>query len=150
MRLHVLGLFAFSSIASAQLTFNVTKAHETGNWDKYVCLTNKKFIERVPDCLKKCQSDAAKKDGCAEDDFACHCVNTQAFSDLVEPCAFPPELGGHGTCTTDELGPVRGIITDLCNFFNASLYSAYEDCPQPLSKDLTHSIIECEETVITY
>ena len=37
-------------------------------------------------------------------------------------------LGGTGTCTLEELGVARVVVTDLCNFFNATLYTATAEC----------------------
>lgn len=34
------------------------------------------------DCLKECQVAVNKVDGCAENDFACHCVKYNAYSDV--------------------------------------------------------------------
>lgn len=47
---------------------------------------------------------------------------------IVENCAFPPELGGTGNCTLPELGQARQVVTDLCNFFNATGYTASAEC----------------------
>jgi hypothetical protein len=33
----------------------------------------------------------------------------------------------------------------MCNFFNATLYDAYEECPQELSEEKTYSILAEEE-----
>jgi hypothetical protein len=70
---------------------------------------------------------------------------------IIEPCAFPPEIGGNGTCTLDELGAVRPIVADAGNFFNATLYAAYaeSDCEVPLSILETLKIIANEATVVT-
>ena len=81
-----------------------------------------------PECLRQCQRDANANDGCAYNDFACHCANYDVYSPLVENCAFPPSLGGTGTCTLEELGEARVVVTDLCNFFNATLYTASAEC----------------------
>jgi hypothetical protein len=60
---------------------------------------------------------------------------------LIEPCAFPATLGGAGNCTLADLGTVRPVINDLCNFFNATLYTTYEGCGIELSKEKTTAII---------
>ncbi|KAH7128467.1 hypothetical protein B0J11DRAFT_578673 [Dendryphion nanum] len=147
---NLLTLFSFAIIASAQLTFNITQALAPGNFQKYRCLTTEMWNSRIPKCLHQCQIEASKKDCCAFDDFACRCANTQVFSDFIEPCAFPPAMGGSGTCTIPELLQVRPMVTDLCNFFNATLYAAYTGCPQPLSKKKTYGIVASEEVIITH
>lgn len=47
---------------------------------------NDKLLALMPpttaDCLKECQVAANKADGCAENDFACHCVNYNTYSDV--------------------------------------------------------------------
>ncbi|OAL48136.1 hypothetical protein IQ07DRAFT_622658 [Pyrenochaeta sp. DS3sAY3a] len=139
-----------SSLSTAQLTYNVTQAFQPGNWEKYNCIDNAKLSSWLPSCLHQCQADANKADGCAEDDFVCHCVNYTEYSNLIEPCAFPPELGGHGTCTVEELGKARPVINDLCNFLNATLYTDYCECKQKLSKDKTYHIVDNEKAVVSY
>ncbi|KAH7061987.1 hypothetical protein BKA63DRAFT_527211 [Paraphoma chrysanthemicola] len=150
MRACISTLLAFSAVASAQLTYNITQAYVRGNWEKYRCLNNTKLSSWLPSCLHSCQDEANARDGCAPDDFACHCVNYSVYSDLIEPCAFPAALGGTGTCTLAELGVARPIINDMCNFFNATLYADYRKCPQVLSKRKTYGIVECEEIVVSW
>jgi hypothetical protein len=121
----------------------------------------------IPECLKECTRQANREDGCAYNDFVCHSINYQAYSDvsisftgkrtgtnpgqLIEPCAFPPAIGGNGTCTLEELNAVRPIVTDSINFFNATLYSAYaeRDCRVRLSIVKTLKIVESEETIVS-
>ena len=43
------------------------------------------FPKDTAQCLAKCQAAASKADGCAEDDFACHCVNYWAYSKVRFP-----------------------------------------------------------------
>ncbi|KAK3113718.1 hypothetical protein LTR53_008721 [Teratosphaeriaceae sp. CCFEE 6253] len=90
------------AFASAALTYNVTQALAPGEFNKYHCLTTAKWNKLMPDCIKQCQIQANKADGCAYDDFgrpdcvndnypfdgltyaaACHSVNYQVFSDIV-------------------------------------------------------------------
>lgn len=90
-----------ASLASAQLTFNITQALQPGNFKKYRCLyvmhhpspqaltplsDNEKLLALMPEttasCLAKCQAAANKADGCAENDFACHCVNYEVYSNV--------------------------------------------------------------------
>ncbi|KAJ4405884.1 hypothetical protein N0V91_004993 [Didymella pomorum] len=139
-----------ATLASAQLTFNITQALKPGNFAKYRCLNNDKLLALMPpttaDCLKECQVAANKADGCAENDFACHCVNYNTYSDAIEPCAFAlPQGPRKDTCTVDVVLAARPIISDLCNFFNATLYADYRRCPQKLSKRKTFGIIADEE-----
>lgn len=50
----------------------------TSNNDKLLAL----MPPTTADCLKDCQIAANKADGCAENDFACHCVNYNTYSDV--------------------------------------------------------------------
>ncbi|KAG9190811.1 hypothetical protein G6011_08899 [Alternaria panax] len=144
-------LLSVAAAASAQYTFNITQAEKAGNMEKYKCLDNKKLSKWMPKCLHQCQEVANKKDGCAPDDFTCHCINYSVYSALIEPCAFPAALGGKGTCSLEELGKARPIVQDMCNFFNATLYSDYEECDMKLSEEKTYSILAEEEFAdITY
>lgn len=68
---------------------------------------------------------------------------------IVEECAFPPQLGGSGTCTLAELGQIRPVVQDMCNFFNATLYTAYTKCGQRLSPEKTFSVIQGQSITIT-
>lgn len=42
--------------------------------------------------------------------LACHSVNYEVFSEIIEPCVFPPALGGHGTCSFADLAKARPLI----------------------------------------
>ena len=51
------------------------------------CISNNdKLLALMPkdtaSCLKECQTKANKADGCAENDFACHCVNYNTYSNV--------------------------------------------------------------------
>ena len=74
------------------------------------------------------------------------------LSKLIEPCAFPADLGGKGTCSFEELSKARPIVQDMCNFFNATLYDAYSECEgMEFSEEYTYEIISEEEVgEITY
>ncbi|KAL6709346.1 hypothetical protein ACN47E_001753 [Coniothyrium glycines] len=109
---------------------------------------NDKLSSWLPTCMLECQDAANKADSCAEDDFVCHCINHTIYSDLIEPCAFPPALNGTGTCTLAELGQARSVISDMCNFFNATLYTDYCRCPQRLSKKNTYRIVSKEDKIV--
>ncbi|KAF1996331.1 hypothetical protein P154DRAFT_443600 [Amniculicola lignicola CBS 123094] len=135
-----------TTLASAQLTFNITQALQPGNLQKYKCLNNDRLAAEMPECIRQCQADG---DGCAVDGFAYHCVNCNVYSDLIEPCAFPPSLGGYGTFILAELGIARPIVSNMCNFFSVTLYAAYAGCPQPLSKRKTDEIVVNEPTITT-
>jgi hypothetical protein len=63
----------------------------------------------------------------------------------IESCAFPPDHGGKGTCSSEELLKARPIVEDMCNFFNATLYEDYEECDLELSEDKTYEILAEEE-----
>lgn len=128
---------------------------------------NDKLLALMPPvtakCLASCQAAANKADGCAENDFACHCVNYNNYSNvrptaspsepntnthqLIEPCAFalPNNPATNPPCDQNALIAARPIIQDMCNFFNATLYADYRRCPQKLSKRKTYGIIAEEE-----
>ncbi|RMZ66466.1 hypothetical protein GMOD_00001802 [Pyrenophora seminiperda CCB06] len=150
----VAAILSFSAAASAAVTFNLTQAYKEGNWEKYHCLNNEKAKSWLPKCLHTCQDSANMADGCAPDDFACHCINYSVYTNtlsnafkLIEPCAFPPAKGGKGTCTSDELKAARPVVQDMCNFFNATLYANYRECEQDLSEQVTYDIIRKENTI---
>jgi len=65
---------------SEALIFNKTQAYKPGNLEKYKCMDTQKFNKLVPKCLHQCQKQANKRDGCAYDDLACHCVNYDVYS----------------------------------------------------------------------
>jgi len=44
----------------------------------------------------------------------------------------------------------RPVISDMCNFFNATLYADYVGCPQKLSKKKTYGIIAKEGVEISH
>ena len=49
----------------------------------------------------------------------------------------------------EELGQARVVVSDMCNFFNATLYADYRRCPQRLSKHKTYGIVHSEEEIVT-
>ncbi|KAI4696778.1 uncharacterized protein J4E88_000956 [Alternaria novae-zelandiae] len=138
-------LLSVAAAASAQYTYNITQAEKAGNMEKYKCLDNKKLSKWMPKCLHQCQEKANHADGCAPDDFTCHCINYSVYSAAIEPCAFPAALGGKGTCSFEELGKARPIVQDMCNFFNATLYDDYAECDIELSEEKTYMILADEE-----
>ncbi|KAK6443549.1 hypothetical protein LTR95_000376 [Oleoguttula sp. CCFEE 5521] len=127
---------AFPAISEA-LIFNKTQAYATGNLEKYRCLDTLHWVKKLPTCLKQCQIDANLGDGCAYDDFP-----------IIEKCAFPPQLGGTGSCSLQELGGVRPLVNDMCNFFNATGYTAYTDCYTRLSPKKTFAVIQKQTITI--
>ncbi|KAF1968887.1 hypothetical protein BU23DRAFT_478936 [Bimuria novae-zelandiae CBS 107.79] len=137
----------------AQRTYNVTSALAPGQLEKYSCLTTEKWLSNfgIPECLKECTRKANAQDGCAYDDFACHNINYQTYSDIIEPCVFPPELGGKGNCTPAALKAVRPIVNDAGNFYNATLYASYahKNCKVRLSILKTLKIVLDEVTVVS-
>jgi hypothetical protein len=44
-----------------------------------------------------------------------------------------------------DLGVARTVVSDMCNFFNATLYAGYDHCPQKLSKWKTYAIVHSEK-----
>ncbi|KAF2648917.1 hypothetical protein K491DRAFT_669801 [Lophiostoma macrostomum CBS 122681] len=137
----VVALIAPLATAAQVPAYNLTQALESGNWNKYHCMDTNRVVKLLPKCLTKCNYIANSKDGCAYDDIACHCVNYNKYSPLVEKCAFPKSMGGDGACTLAELGVARPIVNDVCNFFNATLYANYVHCPQRLSPRKTFTLI---------
>ncbi|KAF2621941.1 hypothetical protein BU25DRAFT_219171 [Macroventuria anomochaeta] len=153
MRLSAIAVaLSAATLASAELTFNITQALQPGNFAN----DNDKLLALMPPvtakCLKSCQIAANKADGCAENDFTCHCVNYNTYSNLIEPCAFalPNNPATNPPCDQNALIAARPIIQDMCNFFNATLYADYRKCPQKLSKKKTYSIIADEEVECRY
>jgi hypothetical protein len=128
--------------------------------------TTEKVNSWLPPCLHACHHKANIADGCAYDDMACHCVNYAVYTDvtspssptfptptltiqqLIEPCAFPAQLGGNGTCTMADLKLARPVVADMCNFFNATLYAAYGNCSQELSKQKTLGMVALGDTIV--
>ncbi|KAF2721198.1 hypothetical protein K431DRAFT_268991 [Polychaeton citri CBS 116435] len=143
---------AWCSIASAALTYNLTQANAPGNLKKYHCWNTLDVLARVPTCtcIWKAQKYANNHDGCAYDDYTCHCANYQVYSDIIEPLVFPPSLGGKGTCTLDELSKARPVLNDMCNFFNATQYADYAGCVGIFSPAVTLAIVQNEPVVISY
>lgn len=68
---------------------------------------------------------------------------------LIQQCAFPPEAGGTGHCTAEDLGKARPVVQDMCNFYNATLYQDFRNCPQRLSERVTYEIIVNEDIVVS-
>jgi hypothetical protein len=44
-------------------------------------------------------------------------------------------------CTTADLMTAQPIIAEMCTFFNTTLYSSYNGCPQELSKEKTYALL---------
>jgi hypothetical protein len=76
----------------------------TSNNDKLLAL----MPPTTADCLKECQVAANKADGCAENDFACHCVNYNTYSDVRLPSQ---STNPSPTCHTHRLLPTTLDIT---------------------------------------
>lgn len=70
---------AFSSMAQG-LIFNKTAAYADGNYEKYKCITTEDVNDMFPECVRQCQRDANANDGCAYNDFACHCANYDVYA----------------------------------------------------------------------
>lgn len=81
---------AFASLSQA-LIFNKTAAYAPGQYDKYKCINTEDINAMFPECLHQCQRDANANDGCAYNDFACHCANYDVYSPVrscrSETCA---------------------------------------------------------------
>ncbi|KAF2725866.1 hypothetical protein K431DRAFT_259611 [Polychaeton citri CBS 116435] len=150
MKLSLLIVAALPALGRATLTFNVTSARELGKFEYYRCWKTEKLLEKIPSCIHSAQNEANSKDGCDYDDFACHCINYQVFSDIIEPLVFPPSLGGTGNCSLEDLGKARPVISDMCNFFNATQYASYVGCGICTSPQLTLPIIWREHVVKSY
>ncbi|KAI2482132.1 CFEM domain containing protein [Pyrenophora tritici-repentis] len=143
----ITAILSITAVASAQVTFNLTKAYKKGNWDKYHCLDAVKVKTWIPKCLHECQDKANRADGCAFNDYACHCINNSVYSKLIEPCAFPASMGGKGTCKMADLRVARPIVQDICNFFNATIYSDYHGCKQKLSREKTFGMVRKQKFI---
>lgn len=48
-----------------------------------------------------------------------------------------------------DLMAARPVINSMCNFFNATLYAAYRDCPQELSKNKTFELVALSDTIVS-
>ena len=64
------------------LTYNVTAASKKGEFEKYKCLTTYKLLKMLPKCIHSAQKTASAQDICDYDDYACHCINYQQYSDV--------------------------------------------------------------------
>ncbi|KAJ9625631.1 hypothetical protein H2203_004390 [Taxawa tesnikishii (nom. ined.)] len=107
-------------------------------WHKYHCLTVDKFEALIPKCSWACEDLALRHglDGCSPNDFKCHCSHSQRFSDIIEPCIFPGQ-SVNATCSVEELrGGVQPVVTELCNFFNATGYADYLGCSPRLTWEI--------------
>lgn len=53
-------------------------------YQEYKCLTLNEFEAKNPSCAKNCEDLALRYglDGCAPDDFVCHCAHTQKIADV--------------------------------------------------------------------
>lgn len=91
------------------------------------------------------------------------------MAQIIEPCGFPPALGGYGTCSFADLNQARPLVNgnalpveltaynlanvcfiDMCNFFNATLYTGYAGCPNELSPLKTLGVIARENVQVTH
>ncbi|KAF1961028.1 hypothetical protein CC80DRAFT_581016 [Byssothecium circinans] len=159
MKLTVFSLLAAATLGSAQRTYNITAALNPTQFKKYKCLTTEDWLPKIPECLHDCTIEANKADGCAYDDFACHCANYEQYSNalvnneqIIEPCVLPPEVGGRGGgCNFQELSVAQPIVTDMCNFFNATVYADYVGCSWKLrlSPVTTLEIASREEIIVS-
>ncbi|KAK3077780.1 hypothetical protein LTS18_009331 [Coniosporium uncinatum] len=123
-------VLALPLLASAAPALDERAVFPLSTWSKYHCLTLTEFEKRIPQCAVYCEEYTFRsgRDGCAPDDFPCHCKRSQIVSDIIEPCIFP-WLNHTATCTTDELRQLQGLVTDSCTFFNATKYADYVACP---------------------
>lgn len=81
-----LSLAVAASISlSEALIYNKTAAYAPGNYEKYKCITTEDINDMFPACLRQCQRDANSQDGCAYNDFACHCANYDVYSPVCVP-----------------------------------------------------------------
>ena len=56
-------------------------------------------------------------------------------------------MGGKGTCKMADLSKARPIVHDMCNFFNATIYSDYHGCKQELSREKTFGIVRKQKLI---
>ncbi|KAF2236463.1 hypothetical protein EV356DRAFT_72224 [Viridothelium virens] len=90
-------------------------------WKEYHCLTLDKYLTEVPPCSVNCLRLGLDgyRDGCAPDDFVCHCAHTQAIDDLLVPCITGAN-SPNATCTDADIGQLQSVVTNLCAFYNAT------------------------------
>ena len=62
--------------------------------DKYKCLTLDTYTNWNPSCATSCfdQNLGGSKDGCAPDDFRCHCVRAASIAPVSKANFFPQQL----------------------------------------------------------
>ena len=84
-----LSLAVAASISlSEALIYNKTAAYAPGQYEKYKCITTEDINDMFTACLRQCQRDANSQDGCAYNDFACHCANYDTYSPVRIPFYF--------------------------------------------------------------
>lgn len=82
---HSIALAAATVSLSEALTFNKTAAYAPGQYDKYKCIDTEGVNDMFPQCIRQCQRDVNRNDGCAYDDFACHCANYDVYAPVRVP-----------------------------------------------------------------
>ncbi|KAI1363820.1 hypothetical protein F5Y08DRAFT_231591 [Xylaria arbuscula] len=65
------------------------------------------LVAEIPSCATTCLNDAAKKAGCAVDDYTCQCTNILSITTDALPCV-------SGACSTDDLTKTSETTSNLC------------------------------------
>ena len=116
---------------SQAVIFNKTAAYAPGNFEKYKvrllskttqhipllpspstliittqCINTEDINKMFPECLRQCQRNANAADGCAYNDFACHCINYDVYSP-VRTSLFSPPFLRLNTPTDNSRSPAR-------------------------------------------
>ncbi|KAI0528310.1 hypothetical protein F5B22DRAFT_584566 [Xylaria bambusicola] len=65
------------------------------------------LVKQIPSCATTCLNDAAKKAGCAVDDYKCQCDKILDITTDAIPCV-------SGACSGDDLTKTSQVTTQLC------------------------------------
>ena len=110
-------LFSLTAFAGAVLAQNASQPQinfcQVTTLDQYVNL--------APTCAHYCERLALGSDGCAPDDFLCHCANAWEVAVIIQDCIFNP---AYSNCTTAEVDQFGAIYYGLCGFWNSTAANA--------------------------
>ncbi|KAI9683066.1 MAG: hypothetical protein M1820_010928 [Bogoriella megaspora] len=88
----------------------------------YAGMTAEKFAGMIPPCAVYCDYKTLAGDGCAIDDFVCHCTQkTQIIADIIVPCL------ANSTCTGIDIGAFAATVDDTCAYYNSTTNGT---CPE--------------------
>ncbi|KAI9688274.1 MAG: hypothetical protein M1820_010302 [Bogoriella megaspora] len=104
-----------SSLALLLVSAAAAVATNCSAVNNYAGTTAEKFAGQIPPCAVECDYKTLAGDGCALDDFYCHCVEkTQIIADIIVPCL------ANSTCTGQDIGAFAAIVDDVCLYYNAT------------------------------